>query len=188
MPYRNTQIEYGTVAKAFHWVIALLIIVMLCVGLYMTNVKMPMGQKFQIFGLHKSTGMLILMLASLRLLWRLINTHPIPLPSHQAWEKALAKLVHGLLYGAMFLMPLTGWIGSSAKNFTVSFFGLFPLPNLVGRNDALAKTMWQIHEYAAYALIGLIALHFAGAMKHHLIDRDGTLWRMLPHLRRRTLL
>jgi cytochrome b561 len=182
MSLRNTQEQYGTVARTLHWVIALLIIGMLCVGLYMTNdnVHMSMPDKMQIFGLHKSTGILVLVLASMRLLWRLINTHPIPLPTHMQWERSLATLVHFLLYVAMFLMPLTGWIGSSAKGFSVSVYHLFTLPDLVGRNKELADIMWETHEIAAYGLIVLIGLHFAGAMKHVVIDRDGTLRRMLP--------
>lgn len=180
MLLKNTRDRYGAVAKSFHWVIALLIIGMLCVGLYMTNVKLSLPDKMQIFGLHKSTGIVILLLASLRLLWRLINAHPIPLPGHRQWEKALAKAVHFLLYAAMFLMPLTGWIGSSAKGSSVSVFHLFTLPDLVGRDKGLADLMWGTHEIAAYSLIALIGLHFAGAMKHAVIDRDGTLRRMLP--------
>lgn len=181
MLWRNSTEQYGAVARFFHWTVALLILGMLGVGLYMTNVELPMAQKFQIYGLHKSFGILVLALASCRFLWKLITAHPIPLPTHRKWEVALAKLVHALLYVAMFVMPLTGWIGSSAKGFSVSVFGN-PIPDLVARNDALAKIMWTVHEYAAYTLIVLIALHFAGAMKHHLIDRDPTLWRMVPRL------
>jgi cytochrome b561 len=183
MPLRNTQDQYGAVARFFHWVVALLIIGMLCVGLYMTNVQLSMPDKMQIYGLHKSTGIVILLLAALRFLWKLINTHPIPLPNHQQWEKSLAALVHGLLYVMMFLMPLTGWIGSSAKGFSVSVFHLFTLPDLVKPDKGIAHLMWTIHEYAAYGLIVIIGLHFAGAMKHALIDRDGTLRRMLPFAR-----
>jgi len=183
MPLQNTQDQYGAVAKCFHWVIALLIVGMLCVGLYMTNVQLSMPDKMQIFGLHKSVGITVLVLASLRLLWKLINTHPIPLPSHQQWEKSLAALVHGLLYVMMFLMPLTGWIGSSAKGFSVSVFHLFTMPDLVKPDKGTADLMWTIHEYAAYGLILIIGLHFAGAMKHVVIDRDGTLRRMLPFTR-----
>jgi cytochrome b561 len=176
----NTEAQYGAVARSLHWVIALLILVMLGVGLYMTTVHLDRPTMFRIYGLHKSTGIVVLLLAPLRLLWRLISVHPIPLPSHRQWEKTLAAIVHTLLYVCMFLMPLTGWIGSSAKGFSVSVYGWFTLPDLVTRNDSLAEVMWDIHEIAAYSLIVIIGLHFAGAMKHHLIDRDNTLWRMLP--------
>lgn len=181
MTWRNTNEQYGGVAKSFHWVIALLVIGMLCVGLYMTGLDLS-PQKLQIYGLHKSVGITILVLVSMRLLWRLMNAHPIALPNHQKWEKVLAKVIHGLLYVALFLMPLSGWIMSSAKGFSVSVFGLFTLPDLVRPSEELAKNAVQVHEIIAYTMIVMIGLHFAGAMKHHVIDRDSTLRRMLPNV------
>ena len=183
MILRNTHDHYGAMAKGFHWVIALLILGLIAVGLIMTRMD-PSPQMFKIFALHKSIGITVLALASLHLLWRILSVHPVPLPGHQQWEKMLSKVIHRLLYVAMFLMPMTGWLGSSAKGYSVSVFKLFTLPNLVAPNDDLAKIFWTIHEYAAYTLIAMIALHFAGAIKHHIIDRDETLWRMLPWSRR----
>lgn len=181
MTWRNTNEQYGGVAKSFHWVIALLVVGMLCVGLYMTGLDLG-PQKLQIYGLHKSFGIAILVLVSMRLLWRLMNAHPLPLPNHQKWEKILARVIHGLLYVALFLMPLSGWIMSSAKGFSVSVFGLFTLPDLVRPNEGLAEVAVEVHEIVAYTMIVMIGLHFAGAMKHHVIDRDSTLRRMLPRM------
>lgn len=180
MNWRNTNEQYGGVAKIFHWVIALLAIGMLCVGLYMTGLDRG-PQKLQIYGLHKSFGIAILALVSMRLLWRVMNAHPLPLANHQKWEKVLAKIIHGLLYVSLFLMPLSGWIMSSAKGFSVSVFGLFTLPDLVKPNEDLAGFAVETHEIIAYAMIVMIGLHFAGAIKHHVIDRDSTLRRMLPN-------
>ena len=181
MIWRNTTEAYGSVAKTFHWVIAVLMIGILAVGLYMTGMKLG-PDKFKLYGLHKSFGITILTLATLRLLWRLTGKHPFPLPNHQTWEKILAKLTHGLLYAALFAMPLSGWIMSSATGFSVSFFGLFTLPDVVGPNDKLSHLANEFHEIAAWVVIGLIALHAAGALKHHLIDRDNTLRRWAAHL------
>jgi cytochrome b561 len=102
------------------------------------------------------------------------------LPTHAKWEKFLATLVHIFLYFAIIGMPLSGWIMSSAKNFPVSVFNQFTLPNLVGPSEEIAKLAADFHELTAYALIAAIVLHFAGAMKHHVIDKDGTLRRMIP--------
>ena len=184
MIWRNTQDQYGATAKGFHAVVALLILTMLAVGLIMVRMD-PSPQMFKIFALHKSVGITVLALATLRLLWRLSNAAPLSLPSHAQWERTLAHIIHALLYVSMFLMPMTGWLGSSAKGYTVSVFGLFTLPTLVEKNRDLAKVMWTIHEYAAYTLIAMIGLHVAGALKHHLIDHDETLWRMVPFIRRR---
>lgn len=181
MIWRNTTEKYGAVAISFHWVIAILVIAMLAVGLIMTEMD-PSPQMFKIYALHKSVGILVLTLAVLRVIWRLSNPHPSSLPTHKAWEKFLAKLVHVLLYAALFIMPLSGWIMSSAKGFPVNLFGIegLTLPDLVKPDKDTAELAGEIHEVAAYSLIAAIALHFGGAMKHHVIDRDGTLRRMLP--------
>ena len=184
MIWRNTDERYGAVAKSFHWLIALLVIVMICVGLYMTGLDIS-PQKLQLYALHKSIGVTILFLVALRLLWRLTNGVPIPLPNHKKWEKQLARVIHGLLYTALLAMPLSGWIMSSAKGFSVSVFALFTLPDLIRPDDRIAKLAVEFHELAAYTLIGMVALHVAGAMKHHLIDRDDTLRRMLPAMSRK---
>lgn len=181
MGWRNTVESYGGVAKSFHWVVAVLVICMLAMGLLMGGLENG-PQKMQVYGLHKSIGVTILVLAALRLLWRLKNIHPAPLPNHKKLEKILASVIHGLLYVSLFLMPLSGWIMSSAKGFSVSVFGLFTLPDLVAPNKGLAEIAVGVHEIVAYTLIVMVGLHFAGAMKHHVIDRDSTLRRMLPQM------
>lgn len=179
MRWRNTTEHYGAVAIGFHWIIAILVIALLAVGLVMTDMK-PGPDMFKIYATHKSLGIVVLSLAVLRLLWKLINPHLAALPSHQMWEKVLAKLAHLFLYFALIAMPISGWIMSSAKGFPVSVFGWFTLPDLVAPDKDLAKAANEFHELIAYALIGVIGLHVAGALKHHLIDKDGTLRRMLP--------
>lgn len=184
MGLRNTQDEYGAVAKGFHWAVALLVIGVICAGLYMVNLDLSPA-KLQIYALHKSVGITILVLVALRLVWRFSNAHPAALPTHRPWEKILARIVHALLYLSLFLMPLSGWVMSSAKGFSVSVFDLFTLPDLVRPDEALAKQAVLVHKTVAYTLIVMIGLHLAGALKHHVIDRDKTLRRMLPFGRAR---
>ncbi|MFN3826079.1 MAG: cytochrome b [Micavibrio sp.] len=181
MIWRNTTEKYGAVAIGFHWLMAILVITLLVVGLVMTEMD-PSPQMFKIYATHKSVGIVVLALAVLRVLWRIANPHPRALPTHQAWEKFLARLVHVILYAALFVMPLSGWIMSSAKGFPVNLFWIegLTLPDLVKPDEGIADLAKEIHEVAAFGLMGAIALHFGGAMKHHLIDRDGTLRRMLP--------
>lgn len=180
MIWRNTNERYGIIAQSFHWVVALLVIGLLGVGLYMSDLK-PGPDMFKIYALHKSVGIVVLGLAVLRLIWMLSNPHPHALPTHKQWERFLAKLVHLFLYFAIIAMPLSGWIMSSAKGFPVNLFGIegLTLPNLVSTNKDVAEAAEEFHEIIAYSLIAVIGLHFAGALKHHVIDKDGTLRRMI---------
>lgn len=176
----NTVSRFGAVHKFFHWVIAVLVIVLLCVGIYMAEAELAVPQRIQIFSLHKSLGITVLALAVLRILWRMANIRPAHMATHAAWERMLATCIHFLLYAALLMMPLTGWIMSSAKGYPVRVFDLFNLPNIVGQSESIAKLANTMHEYAAYTLIVMIGLHVAGALKHHIIDRDDTLRRMIP--------
>lgn len=179
MNWRNTAERYGAVAIGFHWIVAILVIALLAVGLVMTDMK-PGPDMFKIYATHKSVGITVLTLAVLRLIWMLTNPHPATLPTHQRWEKVLAKAVHLFLYFSIIAMPLSGWVMSSAKGFPVSVFGWFTLPDFVAPDKDLAKAAGEFHEVLAYVLMAAILLHFSGALKHHLIDKDGTLRRMLP--------
>lgn len=180
MNWRNTATRFGVVHKGFHWVIAGLVLGLIAVGLWMTRIDPPSPQMFALYSLHKSIGVMVLVLVALRLLWRLANIRPASLPGHARWERGLAHLIHFLLYAALFLMPLSGWLMSSAKGFSVSVFGLLTLPDLIRPDDGVAALMVQIHVVTAYTLILMLGLHIGGALKHHLIDRDDTLRRMIP--------
>jgi cytochrome b561 len=172
----NTNQSYGTLTIFLHWLMAILVIGMICVGLYM--VSLPLSTfKFTLYGWHKAFGFLVLGLVIARLLWRLCNI--IPSLSIPQWEKRTALSVHWILYGFMFALPITGWLLTSAAGFPVSFFGLFIIPNLLAPDDQLRVLFESIHHYLGFALIAIIALHTAAALKHHLIDKDDILRRML---------
>lgn len=179
MNWRNSVDTYGTGTKILHWVIGLCVIGLIGVGLYMVRLD-PSPAMFQLYANHKSIGITVLALMVVRLIWRWTNTAPAPLPGHKKWEKTLARAIHLLFYPVLLALPLSGWLMSSAKGFSVSVFGLFTLPDFVRANEALAETMVQLHGILAWGLIAMIALHVGGALKHHIIDRDDTLKRMLP--------
>jgi len=176
MPLSNTDDRYGGIARGFHWLTAILIFGMIPAGLYMVDMAYS-PEKLQIYGLHKSVGLLIMILACARIVWRFFSLPPEAMDTHATWECFLAKGVHAFLYLAMIGMPVTGWLMSSAGEFPVTFFGL-PVPALTGRNPDLYLAMRTAHGVFAFTLIGAIGLHAAGALKHHLIDRDSTLVRM----------
>ncbi|WP_413204561.1 cytochrome b [Rhodospirillum sp. A1_3_36] len=176
----DTQTAFGAVTKLAHWLTALTVFGMIGLGLYMAD--LPLGAaKLELYGLHKSIGVVVLVVTLARFGWRSRQPGPGALPSHVAWEHLLAKATHLALYACLIGLPLTGWIASSAAGFPVSVFGLFTLPNLVGPDPSLQKGAAAIHSWMAWAMMGLIGLHILGALKHHVVDKDETLRRMAPH-------
>ncbi len=179
MSFKNTPETYGSIARFFHWSVALIIIFMLALGLYMEGLDISPA-KLSLYGLHKSFGTLVLGLAVLRIVWKLANPSPHHLATHKPIEIKLAKFIHVCLYLAMFGMPLSGWLMTSAMDYPHTFFRLFDMPDIYpGKNEQLGKLMGEAHELCAFALIGAVLLHFAGALKHHVVDKDSTLRRML---------
>ncbi len=177
----NRTPRYTAPAIALHWTIAVLILGLIPLGLYMTGLQLSI-LKIRLFAWHKWLGLTVLALAVARLAWRAGHAPP-PLPGAiPAWQRAIAAGLHHLLYVLMFVIPLTGWATSSAAGVQVVWWGVLPLPNLLAKNDALAHVLGTVHSLLNDALIGLVALHVAAALKHHIIDRDGVLTRMLPFL------
>jgi cytochrome b561 len=178
MPARNSPARYGSVAQILHWTVVGLLIVQVVLGKYADN--LPLGlEKLAVLARHKSFGITILAIAALRLAWRLFDRPPPP-PPMPRWQRLAAKLSHGGLYALLFLLPLSGWMMSSASNYPVSWFGLVQLPDLVDPDKALKDRFHDLHHLFGYALYGLVGLHVAAALKHQFVDRDGLLYRMLP--------
>jgi cytochrome b561 len=171
--------RYGGPAILAHWLIAALILTLLPLGLYMHGLPLSPG-KLQLYAWHKWLGITVLVLAALRLAWRLAHRPPAP-----AWQLRIAELTHRLLYVLMLAVPLSGWLMSSAKGFPVVWFGVLPLPDLVSKDAELATLFQQMHFVFNYSLTALLGLHIAGALKHALIDRNATLSRMLPDFGRK---
>lgn len=176
MEISNTEEEYGLVARLFHWSIAVLIIGLLPVGLGM-GVMENSPLKFEIYALHKSFGLLVFFLGTGRIVWRFVSPPPEHLETHEHWEVVLASAAHFWLYVCIICMPLSGWLMSSAGEFPIPFFGLH-MPALIGKDENLAEFFGEAHEILAYTLLLVLALHVAGALKHHVIDKDETLQRM----------
>lgn len=174
---KSTPERYGLVAKSFHWIVALLIIGMLIMGFYMEGLDRG-PDRSALYALHKSFGVMVLMLVVCRFLWRQYTGAPRDNMKHPYWERALASFVHYGLYAATFLMPLSGWGMSSAGGRPVAFFGL-DMPPLVAPNEALGAFFSASHSVLAWTIITLVSLHVLGALKHLIVDRDGTLQRML---------
>lgn len=176
MRIKNSENRFGAMAILLHWGMAVLLIALLILGLYM--VRLPINlEKLKLYGWHKEYGILALILVIIRIIWRGVNVTPLlRLP---LWEKFAARAVHWAFYSFMIALPITGWLITSAAGLPISFFGLFVLPNPVASNGHLIKLFEEIHKWLAYGLIATIVLHTSAALKHHFINKDDILRRML---------
>jgi cytochrome b561 len=179
MPSQGSPGRYTAVAQAFHWLIAALIVTQFVLANLAAD--LPNGMhKLALLARHKSFGMTVLMLAILRLLWRLKNPPPQLPAGMSALERTIARATHVAFYVLLFAMPLTGWMMSSAKNYAVSWFGLFTWPNLIGKNAAAFDALRATHEILSDVLFAIAVLHILAALKHHFWNKDDVLVRMLP--------
>ncbi len=168
---------YSPVFRGIHLVSALLIFVLIPLGFYMQGVDEEQTL-VTLYNLHKSLGVLVLGTILLRIYLRVKTVKSKTSTNHSRLERNLSFLTQWSLYPLLLIMPVSGWLMSNAAGIPVSFFGLFNLPDLVSKSDASLVIYQQIHFYVATAILALISLHVAGALKHHFIDQDNTLKRM----------
>jgi cytochrome b561 len=169
-------------AQTLHWLIALLIVVQFVLARMAAHLPLGM-RKLSLLAEHKSVGMTILILAMIRLAWRLKHAPP-PLPAQmRSIERWLAMASHVSFYVILLAMPLSGWLMSSAKNYSVSWFGAFTWPNLIQPNEAAFATFKTLHQLLSKLLIAIASLHILAAIKHHFWNKDDVLVRMLPEFR-----
>jgi cytochrome b561 len=176
------DLRYTPTAQVLHWLIALLIVVQF--ALARMAALLPLGaRKLVLLAEHKSFGMTVLMLTLIRLAWRLKNLPP-SLPAHMhRIEQFLARFTHVSFYVLLIAMPLSGWLMSSAKNYSVSWFGAFTWPNLIGPSESSFGFFKTLHYFLSNILFVIAALHILAALKHHFWNKDGVLARMLPEFR-----
>lgn len=177
--------RYTRIAIGLHWLIALMILGSFGVGLYMTDLTLS-PFKLRLYSWHKWAGVTIFTLVLVRCVWRLTHAAP-PLPAHMPrWQRIAAEGSHHLLYALMIVIPLSGWLMSSAKGFPTVYFGVIPLPDLLDKNAYLGDTLALVHKTLNFTMMGLVIAHAAAALKHHVIDKDDILRRMLPAKRNRS--
>ena len=179
-----TPHRYTTLAIALHWMVAALIFCAFPLGLYMSDLKLS-PLKLQLVSYHKWLGVTIFLLVLLRLFWRATHTPPALPASIAAWQQRAAHGLHHLLYVLMLGIPVSGWLMSSAKGVPVVYLGLVRLPDLLSKDKALGNALQTLHASLNYVLLALVFLHIAAALKHQFVDRDDTLSRMLPLLKRK---
>jgi cytochrome b561 len=170
--------RYTGTAMALHWAAALLIVVAFVVGLWMVPLAIS-PLKFRAYAYHKWMGVTVFLIVLAQLAWR--ARHPAPPPvAMPEWQRAMSDTVHVLLWILMIASPLSGYVYSSAAGVQTVWLGIVPLPDLVGKDRDLASVLKAVHVLSNYVLAALVILHAAAAVKHHVVDRDGLLGRMLP--------
>ena len=169
-------VRYNAVARGFHAVIAAMVIFNLAIGIGGDGLEITWNP----FPAHKATGILILLLSLARLGWRFTWTMPDWPATMGKVQRTVAKVTHVALYALMIIVPLTGWIFSSAGKYPLSIYGLFDWPKLaVAKDSQLAGAAHESHEVLGFLMAGLVALHIAAALHHHFIIKDNVLRRML---------
>jgi cytochrome b561 len=178
----NPDNAYSATAIRLHWLVAIALIGTFSLGIYMHELPLS-PDKLKLYSWHKWAGVTIFLLVLVRLAWRLTHRPPAPPAGMPAWQHRAAEAVHGLLYLLMLAVPISGWLMSSAKGFPTVWFGVLPLPDLLQKDTALGETLVTVHKTLNLTMAGLVLGHAAAALKHHLIDRDDVLKRMLPFLK-----
>lgn len=183
MSWRSSALGFGRIARLLHWATALLVLAQWLLGQYMTGLgPEAVAEKFVLYQRHKSLGAVILLLTLARLLWRRIDRErPPPEPGTPSWQRLAAATTHGLLYLLLLIMPVTGFLAGATSPLGIPtvLFGVLPVPHPIGPDPALEAAFVLAHRVQGWAIAALLALHVAAALKHHWIDRDRTLVRMV---------
>ncbi len=179
MQLRNSSERYGLITVALHWVVAFVVPSMFALGLWMTSLTYYHAWYNQGPLIHKGVGFLLFIILLLRLLWRLMSLQPAALHRKHSFERLAAQISHILLYLLLFLLIISGYLISTVEGASLEVFNLFEVPALIQGFEEQEDIAGELHFLFAYTLLGLAALHATAALKHHFIDKDRTLLRML---------
>ena len=179
MTLRNTPSTYGAVHIVLHWLTAATVIGLFASGVWMVELTYYDPWYHRAPALHKAFGIVLAAVMLVRLLWRWGNGVPEAEPGVRRWETRAAHWVHVVLYLGVFASVISGYLIATAKGAPVAVFDLFSVPATLHGLPRQANVAGEFHTYIAFGLIGLAGLHALAALKHHLIDRDATLLRML---------
>lgn len=172
--------RYTTTAIVFHWLVAILVLTMICLGFYMEGIPKGNADRALFFNIHKSIGVTTALIVIARLLWRWKNPAPALPSSMPAWEIQASRISHALLYMCIIVMPLSGFSATQFTKYGVNYFYLFKIPPMGWEDKMIYDLLQGVHGVTAVLLITLIVIHVLAALKHLLIDRDKVFQRMLP--------
>lgn len=178
MHIRNHDAGYGLISRANHWLTAVLMISVFLIGENMEDLEEGSSGAFDLFTLHSSLGLLVLALVILRLAWLPLGGK-VPSVATSNWQDTLARAVRLVLWGSLIGMPLSGWAMVNGEGHAVAFFSMLEMPQLVAAGSMIGEAAEEIHEILPKLFLAALALHVAGSLKHHYLDHDCTLHRML---------
>lgn len=184
MQLNNTSASFGLLAIIAHWVSAIAVFGLFALGFWMVDLSYYSSWYQRGPDIHRSIGVLLFFLMVCRLLWRWFSESPESPAGHKRWEILSARIAHVCLYVLIFIAMVSGFLITTADGSSVSVFGWFEVPSVTGQIKGLEDTAGLIHYWSTWALVALALIHSAGALKHHFIDRDNTLRRMLVPERR----
>jgi cytochrome b561 len=176
------DLHYDAGARSFHWTIVVLVLVTMPIGIAMNDLVEEGPLQDALYVVHESIGVTIFCLMALRLAWRLARGVPPPSADLNRLEQVTSRAVHALLYIVLFAMPVTGYLLVVAGDYPLTYFGLFSVPRLVGKDGPLSKFAENLHIALQWAVYALVAMHGAAALHHHFVRRNDVLRRMLPRL------
>ena len=170
---------YTSTAKVLHWLMALMFFGLLALGFYMHELPLS-PEKLQFYSWHKWAGVTVFLLVLFRLFWRVTHRPPALPDSMPRLMQLAAHAGHLLLYVLMIAIPLSGWLMSSAKGFQTVWFGVLPIPDLIGKDKEIGDLLAAVHQSLNLLFIAVLVGHIGAALKHHFVDKDDILTRMLP--------
>jgi len=171
--------RYTGTAKSLHWVMAILLFGLLALGFYMHDLPLS-PEKLKLYSWHKWAGVTAFLLVLVRLAWRVTHLPPALPASMPRIMQLAAHAGHFALYALMIAIPLSGWLMSSAKGFQTVWFGVLPIPDLLDKNKELGDLLAVVHKVLNLLFVAVLAGHIGAALKHHFIDKDDILTRILP--------
>lgn len=177
--WKNTESSYGIIIKAIHWLTALTVFGLFALGFWMVDLTYYSQWYKTAPHWHKSVGVMLLFLTIFRLAWRFLSVSPRPIASHSKPVKVASKVTHAAIYVLLFVLMISGYLISTADDRAIDVFNWFSLPAFGELFDNQADIAGLIHEYVAYVLIAFSVLHAVAAIKHHVVDKDETLKRMI---------
>lgn len=175
----NDDRTFGWISIVLHWLVAVAVFVLFGLGLYMVDLTYY-DQWYRLAPhIHKSIGLLLLATMVFRFVWRIASPPPATLPTHKSWEKISAHAAHALLYVLLFVAMISGYLISTADGSSIDVFNWFSVPSVTGRQQGMEELAGEVHYWSTWAIVILAGIHALGAFKHHILDRDETLRRMV---------